>query len=90
MGGVSNSVNFDVLDMTITSKLTDIVCMCALGTYGKFDVTEEEFAMMLDGGLRDSIVTEIKTYYESWGNISVEITDEEYYTKLMQAICAAV
>lgn len=86
----NNVIRFDVLDATVTSTLTDIVCMAVLGAYGRFDITEQEFDTILNGGLRESLVKTIENYYESWGNITIEISDNEYYRGLMQVINEAV
>jgi hypothetical protein len=86
----NNVIKLDVLDEMVTSALTDIVCMAVLGEYGRFDITEEEFEKILNGGLRESLVKTIENYYESWGNITIEISDNEYYRGLMQAINEAV
>lgn len=86
----NNVIKLDVLDATVTSTLTDIVCAAVLGEYGRFDITEEEFEKILNDGLRESLAKTIENYYESWGNISIEISDSEYYEGLMQVISEAV
>ena len=56
----NNVIKLDVLDEMVTSALTDIVCMAVLGEYGRFDITEEEFEKILNGGLRESLVNNRK------------------------------
>lgn len=81
-----NIICLGSLDMTIERKITEIVMVDMLNKYGRYDISFEDFVVLLDEGMRDELKNEIERYYSFSGNVEIAINDAEYFKGFAEKI----